>query len=175
VVAHSGGGVLSRLAMSEVAFEGRRVAVADDVGCLVTLGTPHGLATSPVPWRHAGVTAAAFLDGVSPGATHAPRTAYLTVASDAIEPGAGRPGTIYDRARGVLYRAIVGQTQEAGGDGIVSLAAAHLPGARQLTFADVRHGYVGAPWYGDAAVIDRWWPVACELWAEALAARGAGT
>lgn len=31
----------------------------------------------------------------------------------------------------------------------------HLWGARQITFADVRHGRIGAPWHGEAETIDR--------------------
>jgi hypothetical protein len=30
---------------------------------------------------------------------------------------------------------------------------------------------VGAPWYGDDAMLDRWWPVAIDLWQAALKAR----
>jgi hypothetical protein len=30
---------------------------------------------------------------------------------------------------------------------------------------------VGAPWYGDDIMLDRWWPVALDLWRSALAAR----
>src|SRR5918996_1536316 len=43
LVGHSGGGIAARLAMSPVPFHGRRAAVAEAVGCLVTLGTPHML------------------------------------------------------------------------------------------------------------------------------------
>jgi hypothetical protein len=170
VVAHSGGGILVRLAMCETPFRGRRMAVAEDVGCLVTLGTPHGLATAPVRWRHAGIEAAAFLDASAPGAASAPGTAYLTVGSDVVHPG-GPPPNLWDRSRGWAFRAIVGPPLAGGGDGIVSAALSHLEGARQLTLSDVRHGYLGAPWYGDAEVIDRWWPLAVELWRGALDAR----
>jgi hypothetical protein len=53
----------------------------------------------------------------------------------------------------------------------VPYAAVHLDGATQLTYEDVRHGMVGAPWYGDDVMLDRWWPVALDLWNAALAAR----
>lgn len=43
----------------------------------------------------------------------------------------------------------------AGSDGIVSVEMVHLWGARQITFADVRHGRIGAPWHGEAETIDR--------------------
>ena len=180
-VAHSGGGIVTRLAMSEARFDGRRSAVAGSVGALVTLGTPHGLAGGSVRSSHSGILAARFLDRESPGCHFAPTTAYLTVGSDFVRPGhlqdrTGRemrirPLTWWDRLLSHGFDSIVGPLPPEGGDGIVSVAAAHLPGAERLTFHDVRHGHIGGPWYGDDEIIDRWWPRAIELWHEALAAR----
>src|SRR5687768_449951 len=92
VIGHSGGGIAARLAMAHVPFNGRVAGVADQVGCLVTLGTPHGLAALPNRFQHAGHSAAAFLDRETPGAYFAPRTGYLSVGSrfpDAPYPGLG--------------------------------------------------------------------------------------
>jgi len=184
VVAHSGGGIATRLAMSEVPFRGHRGAVAGSIGALVTLGTPHGLADSRVRSAHSGVVAARFLDRHCPGTCFAPTTAYLTVGSDFVRPDAlvegrgargGRvsPLTWWDRLLRQGFEGIVGALPPEGGDGIVSAAAAHLPGAERLTFHDVRHGHIGGPWYGDDQIIDRWWPRAVDLWRVALAARDA--
>lgn len=173
VVAHSAGGILARLAMSDVPFRGRRTAVADRIGALVTLGTPHDLASQSVPLAHAGMEAAAFLARHAPGAWHAPKTAYLTVGSDLVRPPAARARHLWDRSRGGVFRFIVGPSLATGGDGIVQSDSAHLADARRLTFSDVRHGHLGGPWYGDDAIIDRWWPVALELWRDASTARRA--
>jgi hypothetical protein len=172
VVGHSGGGILARLAMVDAPLDGHRAGVAPAVGCLVTLGTPHELARARVR-RHRGIEAARFLDRHTPGAWHQPGTGYLTVASDFIKPWDALPEARWDRFRARVFWSIVGPIAPAGSDGIVSVTAAHLTGARQLTFSDVRHGHVGGPWYGDAEVIDRWWPVAVELWQTALVARDA--
>ena len=107
VVGHSGGGVLARLAMSEAAYRGRATAVAPLVGCLVTLGTPHGLHRSPTRTRHAGVELSGFLDRHTPGAWFAPATSYLTVGSDAVRPRLSRragitPPPDRPRAAGIL-------------------------------------------------------------------------
>ena len=67
----------------------------------------------------------------------------------------------------------MGPLLPTGSDGVVSLEWAHLPGATNLTYHDVYHGVVGGPWYGDAAMVDRWWPVALEAWRAAMAAREA--
>lgn len=168
VVAHSGGGIAARLAMSNAPFNGRIAGVAEAVGCLVTLGTPHGLADIPNRYRHAGHHATAFLERETPGAHFAPRTSYLTVGSGF--PEAAFPG-VAGRLAGEVFSMVVGTDTQALGDGIVPAASVHLEGAEQMTFDDVRHGMIGTPWYGDDAILDRWWPVAVQLWRDAIAAR----
>lgn len=170
IVAHSGGGIAARLAMAPTPFHGRRGGVAEAVGCLVTLGTPHMLAGLANRYRHAGHEAAEFLDRESPGAYFAPRTAYLSVGSR----HRGGLGGIVGRVSDDLFSMVVGRDTVAVGDGIVPVAAVHLGGAEQVTFDDVVHGHIGTPWYGDDRIIDRWWPPALRLWREALAARAAG-
>jgi PGAP1-like protein len=168
IVGHSAGGILARLAMAPVPYRGYRAGGANQVGCLVTLGTPHGLARMPNRFRHAGHDAAEFLDRVSPGAFHAPRTAYLTVgASYAAAPLRGVAGWLATE----VFSLMLGREFGTIGDGIVPASAVHLDGALQRTYDDVRHGVIGAPWYGDEEVIDRWWPDALRLWQEAIDAR----
>ncbi|HVM31048.1 MAG TPA: hypothetical protein VM305_09830 [Candidatus Limnocylindrales bacterium] len=172
VVAHSGGGIAARLAMSHEPFHGRIAAVSEAVGCLVTLGTPHGLADLANRYRHAGHEATSFLDRVTPGAWFAPRTSYLTVGSSYRQ--AALPG-LAGRVAGEVFSMVVGSdTGDPAGDGIVPSAAVHLPGAEQLTYEDARHGHLGSNWYGAQRMVDRWWPLALRLWEEALAARERG-
>jgi hypothetical protein len=168
VVGHSGGGIAARLAMSNEPFNGRLAAVSEAVGCLVTLGTPHRLAQLPNRYYHAGHQATAFLDRESPGAYFAPRTSYLSVGSS--YPVQAYPGLV-GRLAGEFFSIAVGDDTRAAGDGIVPASGVHLEGAEQLTFDDVLHGHIGAPWYGDEKIIERWWPVAERLWREALVAR----
>ena len=60
------------------------------------------------------------------------------------------------------------------GDGLVPVASALLPGARHLVLDDAVHGPgVHAPWYGQEAQLNAWWPVALEVWRDALRARQA--
>jgi pimeloyl-ACP methyl ester carboxylesterase len=168
VVGHSGGGIFARLAMSNVPFNGRAGGMADRVGCLVTLGTPHGLGRLSNRYRHAGHAATDFLERSTPGAWFAPRTSYLSVGSS-MPPVA--TVNLAGRLTREFFTIAVGDETAGLGDGIVPFAAVHLEGAAQLTFDDVHHGVIGTPWYGDDAIIDRWWPVALELWRAALAAR----
>lgn len=176
VVAHSGGGIAARLAMSPVPFHGRVAGIAEAVGCLVTLGTPHRLDELANRYHHAGHDATEFMNRETPGAFFSPRTQYLSVGS--AFPQAAFDGVV-GRLAEEVFSMIVGTDTQALGDGIVPAAAVHLPGAEQITFDDVRHGMIGAPWYGDEQIIDRWWPTCLRLWHEALEARarqdGAGS
>jgi hypothetical protein len=174
VVGHSMGGIIARLAMAPSPLDGRWAGVADDVACLVTLGTPHYF-TPSVPWRHAGQRAAEHLERVSPGAFFAPTTGYLTVGSTRVRPAprlpAGSPVALLNRVLG----AFVGETPGVRSDGLVCSDRCRLDGARHIEFDDVLHGLVYGPWYGDGAVIARWWPAAVEEWRAALAVRAART
>jgi hypothetical protein len=168
VIGHSGGGICARLAMSDRPYHGQRAGVAEAVGCLATLGTPHDLAQLHNRYRHAGHAATEFLDRACPGAHFAPRTGYLTVGSRRrFTTGGGALGRMVDE----VFKMVVGGDAYLAGDGIVPASAAHLAGARQVTYDDALHGHIGRLWYGADAIVDRWWPLAVELWREALAAR----
>lgn len=168
VVGHSGGGIAARLAMSAKPFYGQRGGVAEAVGCLVTLGTPHGLAQLPNRHYHAGHEAVDFLDRESPGTFFAPRTAYLSVGSKYDQAAFGG---VLGRLLEEVFSVVVGDDTGRAGDGIVPFSAVHLEGATQLSFSDARHGHIGANWYGADQVVDRWWPQAVRLWQGALEAR----
>lgn len=177
VVAHSGGGLLARLATTPVPLDGRRGGAAEAIGAIVTLGTPHRLRAGGVWPRHSGHQLMRFLERQVPGAADARSTGYLVLGSSAVPPLAARGRQpwwqrVAGRAIAEASAALVGPwARDHPGDGIVPAAAVHLPGAREILFDDVLHGYIGSPWYGDAAIIDRWWPEALDVWRGALAAR----
>ena len=172
VVGHSAGGVVARLATSPQPFQGRFAGVAEAVGALVTLGSPHNVRAEPWRGQRVGCDAAVFLERTIPGAYFAPRTAYVTVGSR-LYAGTGPRGFRGPQFYGVhAYALLLGEEGRAAvGDGLVPLECAHLAGARQITFDDVPHGHMGKGWYGDDLALDRWWPVALEAWREALDAR----
>ncbi len=172
VVGHSAGGVVARLVTSPQPFQGRFVGVAEAVGALVTLGSPHNVRAEPWRGQRAGCDAALFLERTIPGAYFAPKTAYVTVGSR-MYGGTRRPGLRGPQFYGVnAYALLLGEEgRSAVGDGLVPLECAHLAGARQITFDDVPHGHMGKGWYGDDVALDRWWPVAVQAWQGALDAR----
>jgi hypothetical protein len=172
-VGHSGGGIVGRLLTSPEPFEGRRLNASGRIGALVTLGTPH-LVGDEARWgsriAEAGVR---FANRHVPGAFFAPTTAYLAVASRYVP---GHPGAEDSRARFMrqLYEDVHPSPDEplVLGDGLVPVASALLPGARHVVLDDAVHGPgVHAPWYGQDAQLDTWWPVALEAWQVALRAR----
>ncbi|CAN5652580.1 alpha/beta fold hydrolase [soil metagenome] len=171
VVGHSAGGIVARLAMSPAPLDGRHVGVADDVGCLATLGTPHSLRPHRPWWEHAGQRATRFLERTTPGAWFAPATGYVTVGSVAVPPRGQDPAPPPKQLLNRLLTSFVGPTSSVGGDGIVTDDLARLPGARHVTLHDSLHGTFGGPWYGDGHVMDSWWPVVVEEWRAALEAR----
>jgi hypothetical protein len=168
VIGHSGGGVASRLALAPVAYRGHRAAVANAVGCLVTLGTPHDLHKLRSRYHHQGHDALEFLERESPGAFHAPRTSYVTVSGVfAPQPANG----VLRWATSQAFSVIIGEQLWDPGDGIVPASAAHLDGAQNLRLNDVSHGTLGHRWYGSSEILDLWWPHALQAWRDALVAR----
>ena len=178
-VGHSAGGLIGRLLTSPIPFEGRTLNAAGRIGALVTLGTPNaaGLAERDGGrWgRRVGEAGARFAERHVPGATFAPTTAYVSVASGFL---VGRRGTEDGRERFVrsLYEEVYPQPDmdTVAGDGLIPVVAALLPGSRQVVLPDAVHGPGRrAAWYGAGANLDAWWPVALDAWREALRARRA--
>lgn len=170
VIGHSLGGVIVRLATCTEPLDGRVAAVADDVGCLVTLGTPHEFEPR-IPWRHAGQRAAEHLAQHCAGAYFAPETGYLTVGSTLVGPAQRAPVKTTAHLLNRVLRDLVGETPGVPGDGLIGSDRCRLEGSRHVGFDDVLHGLFYGPWYGDTTAVERWWPVAVEEWRAALDAR----
>jgi hypothetical protein len=174
VVGHSAGGVTARLLTAAEPFPGRRFGAVHHVGAIVTLGTPHRLASGEGIGRRMNEVAASVADAAVPGACFAPRIGYVSVASRSVvgDPwGDGRERIAY-----LMYRSVIGRAAVPGteGDGLVPVSATRLDGARQVLLDNVVHGQ-GAmgPWYGSDRGVDVWWPVALDAWRAALRHRAA--
>jgi hypothetical protein len=174
VIGHSAGGLVARLLTSPEPFAGRRFAAASRIGAIVTLGSPHHVATHGDIGGRIASTAATFADRVVPGAAFAPRVGYVTVASRAIvgrPEGDGQARMAYRFYRGLLGALAEGRA-EVPGDGLVPVDAALLDGAARIILDDAVHGQLGGrPWYGSEGRIDGWWPAALQAWHAALRAR----
>jgi len=174
VVGHSAGGITARVLTAEQPFAGRRQGHAPQIGAIVTLGTPHHVATSRYAGRRMSAVAARFADLTVPGAAFAPYVAYVTVASRAIvgrADGVGRERVAWRLYQGLLHDPAATTIE---GDGVVPVRSAMLDGARQIVLDDAVHGQAGGqPWYGSEPGLDRWWPAAVDAWRTALRTRAA--
>lgn len=177
VVGHSAGGITARLLTAPEPFPGRRFGAAAHIAAIVTLGTPHRLASGAGIGRRLNEVAADVATRCVPGAFHSPLISYLSIASSAV---AGDPrGNARSRLAHLMYRSVIGRAAVPGteGDGVVPVSATHLEGAREILL----RGYVHSPtagrsWYGSPDALEAWWPVALEAWRGALECRsGAST
>jgi hypothetical protein len=175
VVGHSAGGVTARLLTAHELVAGRRFGAAARVGAIVTLGTPHRLASGQGIGRRMNEVGASLAEDAVPGAFFAPKIGYVCVASRAIVGDPGGNGR--QRVAHLMYRSVIGRAAVAGteGDGLVPVVAARLEGARSLVLDQTVHspGQAGE-WYGSDRALDVWWPIAMEEWRAALRARVAG-
>jgi hypothetical protein len=174
VIGHSGGGIMARLLTVAEPFHGRTYGHADDIAAIVTLGTPHDVASARFAGRQIATVAARAANRLVPGATFAPRTAYVSVASRAIR--ARRTGSGRERVAERLYQGLLHDptARDLEGDGVVPVRSAVLEGARHVILDDVVHGQgAGRPWYGADRGLDGWWPIAVDAWRTALRARAA--
>ncbi len=173
LVGHSAGGIVGRLLTSPEPFDGRRLAASGRIGALVTLGSPHQVGDDARWGSRVAAAGVRFANRHVPGATFAPGTAYLAVASRYVvgRSAAADPRSLVVRR---LYEDLWPAPGERliEGDGVVPVAAALLPGAHHLVLPDAVHGPgIRVPWYGREPQLDAWWPQALELWRGALRAR----
>ncbi len=153
LVAHSAGGLVSRLYLSPEPFRGYAYRGLDYVDHLITLGSPHYYQRRSI---HGGWLPG-WLEKRYPDAYFAPQVRYTSVAGKLIP---GNPhGSRRERRIYALYRELIGDG-DVWGDGLVPVASALLRGSQQLTLDGVSHftGF-GGPWYGAIEVIPQWWNV----------------
>jgi pimeloyl-ACP methyl ester carboxylesterase len=147
LVGHSAGGLACRVYVGgDPPYGGRRYSGHRRVERLITLGTPHNVRNDR---RLAPITR---VNDLFPGALHADAgLRYLSVAGDAVDGAASR------RARKRYERFV--EDGSVGGDGIVPVGAALLPGSENIVVDGVHHNRRLGLWYGsDRETVGRWWP-----------------
>jgi pimeloyl-ACP methyl ester carboxylesterase len=147
LVGHSAGGLACRVYVGgDPPYGGRRYSGHRRVERLITLGTPHNVRNDR---RLAPITR---VNDLFPGALHADAGLhYLSVAGDAVDGSASR------RARKRYERFV--EDGSVGGDGIVPVGAALLPGSENIVVDGVHHNRRLGLWYGsDRETVGRWWP-----------------
>jgi pimeloyl-ACP methyl ester carboxylesterase len=145
LVGHSAGGLACRVYIGgDPPYGGRRYSGHRRVERLITLGTPHNVRNTK---RLASITR---INDLFPGAMHA-GLRYLSVAGDAVDGAASR------RARKRYERFV--EDGSVGGDGVVPVEAALLPGSESVVVDGVHHNRRLGLWYGsNRETVGRWWP-----------------
>jgi pimeloyl-ACP methyl ester carboxylesterase len=152
LVGHSAGGVLARLYLCDEPVWGHVYAGVEQVGALITLGSPHcgdkGIETG---WF---VTDQA--NRLAPGAPH-DSILYRTVAGRFMR---GRQGGNYRERRAFRFYEFFSGGGDVWGDGMVPLSSAGLDGVDTMVLPGVAHSRkLGRNWYGASReIIRRWWP-----------------
>jgi hypothetical protein len=144
LVGHSAGGLACRVYIGgDPPYGGRRYSGHRRVERLISLGTPHNVRDN------ARLAPIARVNDLFPGALHSDLR-YLSVAGDAVD------GATSERARKRYERFV--EDGKVGGDGVVPVEAALLPGSENVVLDGVHHNRRLGLWYGsDRETIERWW------------------
>jgi hypothetical protein len=150
LVGHSSGGIMLRLFLSDLPFEGRCWGGRRVADRLICLGSPH-TALKATPLR-------ALVDRELPGAFHSDSVHYVSVAGSlTLDPAAGQASDTARRLAPTAYRNSTGNADDPG-DGLVPVAGALLAGSQPIVLEGVAHGGAFGPrWYGTPEVVERWW------------------
>ncbi|MBN1246789.1 MAG: esterase [Anaerolineae bacterium] len=157
LVAHSAGGVLSRIYLSPQPFLGKAYSGLDTVSQVITLGSPHDGGGKLI---YGGVMSR-WANRRYPGAYFDERVSYVSVAGSSL--CGNLQGSRRERQAYRLYKDMIGEG-EVCGDGVVPVPSAVLPGSHVLVLPGVGHfsGF-GPTWYGDENVVRRWWEEASKV------------
>lgn len=150
LVGHSSGGIMLRLFLSDLPFQGRRWGGRQLADQLICLGSPH-TALNATPLR-------ALVDRELPGAFFRDGVRYVSVAGEVnLDPAANEASDTARRLAPTAYRNSTGNAEDRG-DGLVPVAGALLAGSTPLVLKGVAHGGAFGPrWYGTPAVVEAWW------------------
>ncbi len=154
LVAHSAGGVLSRIYLGDRPYGPRRICYHghQHVDALITLGTPHSAVGLG---RQGGLNQIAYAQHCYPGAYWS-TVHYVSVIGKSIF---GVPdGPPPERGAWQSYR-LLGAEGTEWGDGVVPLANGLLDGSRKLVIPGLRHdNRPDRPWYGSSMpIVQAWW------------------
>ena len=150
LIGHSSGGILLRLFLSDLPFQGRRYGGRRLADHLICLGSPH-TALKATPLR-------AMVSRDLPGACFSKEVRYVSVAGALnLDPAAGEATDTARRLAPTAYRNSTGNPADRG-DGLVPVSGALLEGSQPIVLEGVAHGGAfGKRWYGTREVVKEWW------------------
>tara|TARA_Y100001968_G_C19454192_1_gene771077 strand:- start:12158 stop:12853 length:696 start_codon:yes stop_codon:yes gene_type:complete len=147
LIGHSSGGVMLRLYLSTDDFQGRRYSGKDNIGHLITLGSPHQ-AIKATKLR-------AFVDYNYPG-SYFKEVKYISVGG-VLDINGENATRFAKRVSANSYKSITGKNNSIG-DGLVPLSSSLLKDSRQIILKDTSHSKIfGKDWYGSLIRVSGLW------------------
>jgi pimeloyl-ACP methyl ester carboxylesterase len=155
LVAHSAGGVLSRIYMGDQPYGRERLIFNgfQQIATLVTIGTPH---TSSKRGRFGGLNQIAFVEENYPG-SYWRFIRYVSVISKNVR--GVKEGLPHERSAWESYTMLTHEGDQWG-DGIVPISCGLLEGAHHVLLEGISHDPRPDewPWYGhDEETVCSWW------------------
>ncbi len=148
LVCHSAGGRIARLWMGEKSYGGLPCNGHGLVRGVIFLGSPY---KTEEPWARRSTT---FANQNYPGAFY-PDLKYVSVIGKSVF---GKPnGGLVERLAYRSYKAVDPAQPQQWGDGVITLAAAHVPGADNYVLDGIYHGSIlGRPGYNVSPAFQTW-------------------
>ena len=147
LIGHSSGGMILRLFLSDLLFNGKIYNGKDYANCLITLGSPNQAKRSTYLRN--------FVSSKLPGSFYSKDVNYISVAGELDLNGSIASRTSIRLSKS-SYRALTGNGDSIG-DGLVPRDSALLIGSKQVVIKETAHGKTfGKDWYGSKNKIEEW-------------------
>ena len=147
LIGHSSGGMILRLFLSDLMFNGKIYNGREYANCLITLGTPNQ-AKRATYLRN-------LVSSNLPGSFYSKDVHYISVGGELDLSGSIASKTSLRLAKS-SYRALNGEGNVMG-DGLVPIDSALLIGSKHIVMKDTAHGKsFGKEWYGSVNKVEEW-------------------
>ncbi len=147
LIGHSSGGMILRLFLSDLLFNGKKYNGRENANCLITLGSPNQ-AKRATYLRN-------LVSSNLPGSFYSKDVNYISVAGELDLNGPIATKTSL-RLSKPSYRALNGEGNVIG-DGLVPIDSALLIGSKHIVMNETAHGKTfGKDWYGSGNKVEEW-------------------
>ena len=147
LIGHSSGGMILRLFLSDLIFNGKIYNGKENANCLITLGSPNQ-AKRATYLRN-------LVSSSLPGSFYSDKVNYISVAGE-LDLNGNIASKTSLRLSKTSYRALNGDGNVTG-DGLVPIDSALLIGSKHIVMKETAHGKTfGKEWYGSLNKVEEW-------------------
>ena len=147
LIGHSSGGMILRLFLSDLIFNGKIYNGKENANCLITLGSPNQ-AKRATYLRN-------LVSSSLPGSFYSDKVNYISVAGE-LDLNGNIASKTSLRLSKTSYRALNGEGNVIG-DGLVPIDSALLIGSKHIVMKETAHGKTfGKEWYGSINKVEEW-------------------